>query len=57
MVSLNYGLDILVELQVWGLEMDQKYRFGVYLHRDDGRQMATGFRHLLRADCGEKRVK
>lgn len=35
-MSLNYGSDILVELQVWGLEMDQKYRFGVYLHRDDG---------------------
>ena len=36
MVSLNYGSDILVELLVWGLEMDQKYRFEVYLHRDEG---------------------
>jgi len=57
MVSLNYESDILVELQVWGLEMDQKYRFGVYLHGDDGGQMTIEFRHLLRADCGEQRVK
>lgn len=37
LVSLNYGPDILVELQMCCVEIDQKERFGCYLHRgDDG---------------------
>lgn len=37
MVTLKYGPDILVGLQVLGLEKDQKYIFGIHLHRVDGR--------------------
>lgn len=35
--DFKYGPGILVGLQVSGLEKDQKYRFGVHLHRIDGR--------------------
>lgn len=35
-LTLQCGPGILIGLQVSGLEKDQKYRFGVRLHRGDG---------------------